>query len=85
MACGAVPVASDAGAMASVVEDGVTGFLFAAENRDAAGAATERAVALSNEELAALSARARASVAERFTPQVELDVLARLIEAAMAG
>lgn len=85
MACGAVPVASDAGAMASVVEDGVSGFLFAAENREAAGAATKRAVALSADELAALSARARASVAERFTPQVELDALGRLIEAAMAG
>jgi len=85
MACGAVPVASDAGAMASVVEDGVTGFLFAAGNRDAAGAATRRAVELGGEALAAMSARARTSVAERFTPQVELDTLARLIEAAMAG
>lgn len=85
MACGTPALASDAGAMASIVEDGVTGFLFAAENRDAAGEATRRAVALSKDELAALSARARASVAERFTPRVELDTLVRLIDAAMRG
>lgn len=84
MACGVAPVASDAGAMASVVEDGATGFLFRAENRDDAGRATKRAVELAPDALAAMSRRARQSVAERFTPAAELDALTRLIELAMA-
>lgn len=85
MACGAVPVASDAGAMASVVEDGVTGFLFAAENRAAAGEATRRAVELSDESLAALSARVRTSVTERFTARAELDAIEALLYAAISA
>lgn len=85
MACGAVPVASDAGAMASVVENGVTGFLFAAENRAAAGEATRRAAGLSDDALAAMSSRARSSVAERFTPRAELDAIEALLEAATAA
>ncbi|MEP7363366.1 MAG: glycosyltransferase [Acidobacteriota bacterium] len=84
MACGTPAVASDAGAMASVVEDGATGFLFTAENRDDAGRAMRRAVELPAAELAAMSARARAAVAERFTPAAELDVLAQLMELATA-
>jgi glycosyltransferase involved in cell wall biosynthesis len=85
MACGAPPVASNAGAMASVVDNGITGFLFAAENRDEAGRATRLAVELPRAELDAMSARARATVAERFTPAAELDALTRLIQAATAG
>jgi glycosyltransferase involved in cell wall biosynthesis len=84
MACGTPPVASDAGAMPSVVEDGVSGFLFAAENRDDAGRAMRRAVELPAPELAAMSERARTLVAERFTPASELGVLAKLIELATA-
>jgi glycosyltransferase involved in cell wall biosynthesis len=84
MACGTPAVASDAGAMASVIEDGTSGFLFAAENRDDAGRATRRAVELPAAELDAMSARARALVAERFAPRAELDALAKLIEMAVA-
>ena len=82
MACGTPPVASNAGAMMSVVEDGTTGFVFAAENRDDAGCATRRAVELAAPELATMSQRARSLVAERFTPAAELDVLAKLISLA---
>jgi glycogen synthase len=48
MACGVPPVASDAGAMREVIADGNTGFLFACENRDDAGRATARALALND-------------------------------------
>lgn len=84
MACGVVPVASDAGAMASVIEDGVSGFLFRAENRDDAGRATRRAIELPAPGFAAMSRRAHTLVAERFTPAAEIDVLTQLIERAMA-
>jgi glycosyltransferase involved in cell wall biosynthesis len=81
-ACGAVPLVSDAGAMREVVEDGVTGFVFRAENRQAAGEATRRALSLSGGELAEVSARVRAMIRERFSPERELDTLADLIERA---
>ena len=71
--------------MASVVENGVTGFLFAAENRAAAEEATRRAAGLSDDALAAMSSRARSSVAERFTPSAELDAIEALLEAATAA
>jgi galacturonosyltransferase len=81
-ACGVVPLVSDAGAMREVVEDGVTGFVFRAENRQAAGEATRRALSLSGGELAEVSARVRAMIRERFSPERELDTLADLIERA---
>jgi len=79
MACGVVPLVSDAGAMREVIEDGVNGFLFAAEDRAAAGAATARALALSDAELAAMAARAKAYVAAEYAPARELDTLWNLI------
>lgn len=84
MACGAVPLVSDAGAMSSVVEDGVNGLLFAAENRADAGRATRAAVELTGAGLAAMSQHARTLVAERFTPAAELDALEKLIGLALA-
>lgn len=79
MACGAIPIVSDAGAMSEVVTDGATGFLFAAEDRAAAGAATAKALALDAGERAALSAQVRNHVTSAFSPQRELDALCRLI------
>ncbi|MGJ5820011.1 glycosyltransferase [Paludibaculum fermentans] len=81
-ACGAVPLVSDAGAMRDVVEDGVTGFVFRAENRDAAGAATRRALALTDEELAGMSAAVRARIQARFSPELEIDIILDLIHRA---
>ncbi|MDX2154112.1 MAG: glycosyltransferase family 4 protein [Bryobacteraceae bacterium] len=78
-ACGAVPLVSDAGAMRDVVEDGVNGFVFRAENREAAGEATRRALDCSNERLTELSAAARALVRERFSPEKEIDALLALL------
>lgn len=77
--CGAVPLVSDAGAMREVVEDGETGFVFKAEDRAAAGEATGRALALGDEELAAMSAAVRARVRERFSPEREIDTLLELM------
>ena len=79
MACGVVPIVSDAGAMREVVTDGDTGFVFASEERAAAGAATERAVALSSLELARMSKRVREFVTAEFSIDRELDALCELI------
>lgn len=79
MACGVIPIVSSAGAMREVVTDGETGFLFDAEDRDAAGAATARAVGLSAAERARMSERVSDHVAEEFSADRELDALCRLI------
>jgi glycosyltransferase involved in cell wall biosynthesis len=79
MACGVPPVASDAGAMREVIADGETGFLFACENRDDAGRATARALALSDAGLAAMSTRVREHVASAYSPERELDTLCELM------
>jgi glycosyltransferase involved in cell wall biosynthesis len=80
MACGVVPIVSDAGAMRELIADGETGFLFASENRDAAGAATERALALDPAELLSMSERVQQFVTTEFSLQRELDGLCKLIE-----
>ncbi|MCC6587189.1 MAG: glycosyltransferase [Bryobacterales bacterium] len=79
MACGVIPIASSAGAMSELIADGENGFLFRPENRDAAGQATSRALALSDGEKTVFSNRARAVVQERFTLDRELDVLLDLL------
>lgn len=84
MASGVPPIASNAGAMAQIVTDGETGFLFPAENRDAAGAATRRALALSPEQARAMGERARHAVATRFTLDREIDALVELLSVASA-
>lgn len=80
MACGVVPIVSDAGAMREVITDGVTGFVFASEERAAAGAATERAVALDPAELALMSKRVSDFVTAEFSLDRELDALCELIQ-----
>jgi glycosyltransferase involved in cell wall biosynthesis len=80
MACGVAPIVSDAGAMGEVIREGETGFVFTAENRDAAGAATERALDLGESELRAMSDRVRRDVAEQFTVEREVGVLQRMLE-----
>lgn len=79
MACGCVPMVSDAGAMGEVVEDGVTGFVFAGDDREAIGAAAGRTLRQSAEELAAMSARAVDHVSNAFTLDRELDSLLALL------
>ena len=79
MACGVPPIASNAGAMAEIVTDGETGFLFPAENREAAGAATLRALALPAEEVREMGESARRAIATRFTLDREIDALVELL------
>jgi len=79
MACGVPPVASDAGAMREVIADGETGFLFASENRDEAGRATARALALSDGELSTMSTGVREHVASAYSLERELDTLCELM------
>lgn len=81
-ACGAVPLVSDAGAMRDVVQDGVTGFVFQAENRRAAGDATRRALALGNEELAVMSAGVKARIRAEFSPERERSTILELLRQA---
>lgn len=79
MASGVPPIASNAGAMAEIVTDGETGFLFPAENREAAGAATLRALALPAEEVREMGECARRAIATRFTLDREIDALVELL------
>lgn len=79
MACGVIPIVSNAGAMREVVQDGETGFLFDAENRDAAGEATARAVSLCETDRVDLAEKVRQYVATEFSLDRELDGLCRLI------
>ncbi len=85
MAAGVVPIASDAGAMGQVIIDGENGFLFPAEDRDAASKATARALGLSDEELSSMSERARAHVASKFTVERELDEIAGMVHSLNGG
>ena len=79
MSCGCVPVASDAGAMNEVIQDGETGFLFAGDDRQAAGEAAARALALDDAGHEAMSARVRQHVAGEFTIDREVDALLELV------
>ncbi len=79
MACGCVPLVSDAGAMREVIVDGETGWMFAGEDRLAAGEATARALACPAEEYARMSDRVRQHVTTEFSLDRELDALAHLI------
>lgn len=79
MAAGVVPIASDAGAMPDVIAHGETGFMFPAEDREAAARATFEALSLSHRELADMKARARESVAREFTIGRELDRVLELM------
>jgi glycogen synthase len=79
MACGCVPLVSDAGAMREVILDGDNGFVFASEDREAAGVATRRALDLDAVALQQMSARAKEFVEVEFSPDRELDALCELI------
>jgi len=78
MACGCVPIVSDAGAMGEVIQDGETGFQFAGDDRAAIGEVTARALDASPEALAAMSTRVTAHVSTAFTLDREVDALLAL-------
>jgi glycosyltransferase involved in cell wall biosynthesis len=82
MACGTPPIVSDAGALGDVVADGVTGFVFRAGDREAAGRATARAVNMDQAAREQMSQRARQTAGERFTAERETDILLELLNQA---
>jgi len=79
MACGVIPIVSDAGAMREIVTDGETGFVFASEDRVAAGEATRRALSLDEGARSAMSTRVQDHVRTEYSPKRELDCLCELI------
>jgi glycosyltransferase involved in cell wall biosynthesis len=79
MAAGAVPIASNTGAMPAVIEHGKSGFLFPAEDRAGAAEVTAQALSLSDTELTVMSQAARARVAKEFSPQHELEIISRIV------
>jgi len=85
MAAGVVPIVSDAGAMANMVRDGHTGFVFRAEDRADAARAAAKAFALTDAALEKMKIRARKHVAKEFTPAKEIDALIELLSCKRAA
>jgi glycogen synthase len=79
MALGVIPIVSDAGAMAEIVEDGRTGLVFPADDRRAAAEATARALGLDVDSRVAMAKRAADSVSERFSLERETDALCEVL------
>lgn len=75
MACGVVPIVSDA-----AIPLGDAGFVFPADDRDAAGEATAQAIA--HPDLTALSARATRFARDNFSAERERAALMALLEIA---
>ncbi|MBN1106020.1 MAG: glycosyltransferase family 4 protein [Deltaproteobacteria bacterium] len=82
MVSGALPIVSDAGGMKDVVVHGETGFLFRAEDGEAAARVTVEALSLTDEELSTIAARAKARVIRDFSTDRER---ARLLEILFPG
>ncbi|MEW6262546.1 MAG: glycosyltransferase family 4 protein [Thermodesulfobacteriota bacterium] len=89
MSLGVVPIVSDAGALAEVVQDGETGFVFPAADRQAAAEVTARALNLPENQRLAMGRRAREYVIENHSPDREAEVLMDILlggpETARAG
>jgi glycosyltransferase involved in cell wall biosynthesis len=79
MALGVVPIVSDAGAMGEIVEDGLTGFVFPADDRRGAAEATARALRLNAAEQAVMARRASDSVSEKFSLEREANALCEVL------
>jgi glycosyltransferase involved in cell wall biosynthesis len=85
MASGVAPLTSDAGAMAELVRDGETGFLFPAHDRRAAAEATLKALTQPEEDRRAMGARAREWVRTRFSPEREIETLLEALDLGRGG
>jgi glycogen(starch) synthase len=79
MALEVVPIVSDAGAMAQMVADGETGFVFQAGDRRAAAEATARALRLSESERKAMGKRAGEYVLANYSMDKEAETLKRIL------
>lgn len=84
MACGRVPIVTDAGGTAELVQDGVTGFVAQPGSADAIDAALERAWARRGE-LGEMGARAAARVAELLRARGPAPLARVALEALAAG
>jgi glycosyltransferase involved in cell wall biosynthesis len=82
MACGAIPIVSDAGASSEIVIDGESGFVFRAEDRASAGRALSAALALDPRQRAALAERTRERVRREFPPEREIAAILDLLDLA---
>jgi glycogen(starch) synthase len=80
MGLGVVPIVSDAGAMAEVVQDGETGFVFATGDREGAADAASRALAQTPEEREAMGRRARECVTDKYSLDIEIAALAEILK-----
>jgi glycosyltransferase involved in cell wall biosynthesis len=74
MSFGLVPLVSKVSGVSDIVEDGLSGLLFAPGDLDAYTTRLEQALALSSEARQEIAVHARATVAERFG----IDQVARL-------
>ncbi|MBI5570461.1 MAG: glycosyltransferase [Desulfomonile tiedjei] len=82
MSAGVAPIVSDAGAMGEVVTDGQTGFVFRAQDREAAAEALGRALRLSPSARAAMGAAAREFVRVNYSMERETDALCQILHGA---
>jgi glycogen synthase len=79
MSAGVAPIVSDAGAMGEVVADGRTGFVFPAQDREAAAEALGRALRLTRSARVAMGAAAREFVRVNFSVERETDALCEIL------
>ena len=80
MAVGVPALTSDAGAMAEVIRDGETGFVFPAGDREGAASAALRALALAPDQRQAMGQQAREFITRRFSVENETDQLWELLQ-----
>lgn len=79
MALGRIVVASKAGAIPDVIQDGVNGFLFEIGDYVDAGRALDQALSMDSVERATMSKRARQTMHDQFTPTHEMDVIVSML------
>ena len=80
MAVGIPALTSDAGAMAEVVQDGDTGFVFPVGHREKAAQAAQRALALNPDQRRTMGERAREFITRHFSVENETDRLWELLQ-----
>lgn len=80
MSLGVIPLVSAAGAMAEIISDNCTGFVFPVMDRQAAAETITRALSLKDTEQAAMRARVITWVKENFSVHRELHALTEILD-----